>query len=158
MNAMTTQKEPIRGKIAKVLNSREVALNVGAEQGVSPGMRFRILSGAGDEIRDPDSGAVLGCVQQPKAMVQVRYAEKKFAIAATYRSKEVNVGGKGLTSAWFGSTFESPKWETRYETLKAGGGFEPATEELDEKDSFVTTGDPVVQVIDTGEGNNRRRL
>ena len=158
MNAMTTQKEPIRGKVAKVLNSREVALNVGAEQGVAPGMRFRILSLAGDEIKDPDSGAVLGHVRRPKAVVRVKYAEKKFAIAATYRSKEVNVGGKGLAFTGFGAAFEPPKWETRYETLKAGGGFEPATEELDEKDSFVTTGDPVAQVIDAGEGNNRRRL
>ena len=77
MNAMTTQKEPIRGKIAKVLNSREVALNVGAEQGVAPGMRFRILSLAGDEIRDPDSGAVLGNVRRPKAIVRGQVCREK---------------------------------------------------------------------------------
>ena len=32
--------DPIRGKVAKVLNSREVAINLGSEQGVRPGMYF----------------------------------------------------------------------------------------------------------------------
>ena len=41
MNNMT---QPIRGKIARVLNSREVAINKGADDGVKIGMVFKILS------------------------------------------------------------------------------------------------------------------
>ena len=44
--------------------------------------------------------------------------------------------------------FQAPTWETRYETLKSTGAFESTSEDLDEKDSYVSVGDPVVQVID----------
>ena len=145
---MATQVEPIRGKIAKILNSREVALNVGGKHGVRMGMVFEILSANADVILDPDTGATLGSVEQPKTRVKVKRAYDKFAVAATYRSREVNVGGRGLSWAMATATFAAPKWETRYETLKSNGGFEATSEALDENDSYVSIGDPVVQVID----------
>ena len=37
-----------------------------------------------------------------------------------------------------------PEWVTKYETLKTK---EKAWEDMDEKESYVKTGDPVVQVI-----------
>ena len=148
---MTTETEPIRGKIAKVLNSREVAVNIGHEHGVKSGMVFDILSSIGDQIRDPDTGDVLGLVEQPKARVKIKRAYEKFAVAITYRSRDVNVGGGGLSLNLWGKLFEPPKWETRYETLKSNGGFEAASEELDEKGSYVSIGDPVVQAIGASE-------
>ena len=56
---MADRAEPIRGKVAKVLNSREVALNIGEEQGVRIGMVFEILSPVGGVIEDPDTGDTL---------------------------------------------------------------------------------------------------
>jgi hypothetical protein len=44
--------------------------------------------------------------------------------------------------------FDPPKWETHYETLKTQGGFEAASEDLRENDSYVSRGDPVLQVIE----------
>ena len=147
---MVTQVEPIKGKIAKVLNSREVALNIGEENGVTMGMVFEILSANADVIHDPDTGVALGSVEQPKTRVKVKRAYDKFAVATTYRSREVNVGGSGLggLSLLSAGRFSAPKWETRYETLKSNGGFEPISEALDEKDSYVNIGDRVVQIID----------
>ncbi len=144
---MVTETKPIRGKIAKVLNSREVAINVGEEQGVEVGMVFDILAPNGDVIRDPDTHAELGFVEQAKSRVKVTRAYEKFAVASTFRSREVNVGGKGLLSLPLGSAFDPPKWETRYETLKIEGGFEAAAEEMGEHESYVSRGDPVVQVV-----------
>ena len=40
----------IRGKVARVLNSREVALNVGLNNGVEVGMCFDILDPKGEDI------------------------------------------------------------------------------------------------------------
>ena len=145
---MVTRTERIRGKIAKILNSREVAVNIGHEHGVTSGMVFDILASPGDEVEDPDTGDFLGLVEQAKARVKIKRAYEKFAVATTYRNREVNVGGSGLSLNPLGKLFEPPKWEKRYETLKAKGGFEAASEDLDEKDSYVSVGDPVVQVID----------
>ena len=137
---MTTQTEIIRGKIAKILNSREVALNIGLEDGVAAGMVFEILSSNSQTILDPDTGAVLGSFTSPKTRVKVNRVEDKFSVAGTYRSRRVDVGNPRL--------FSAPVWETRYETLKAKGSFETSYEDLQEQDSYVAVGDPVVQVID----------
>lgn len=150
---MVTQTEPIRGKIAKVLNSREVALNVGTEHGVQSGMTFDILFPGSGEVTDPDTGEVLGSVDLPRTSVRITKAHDKFAIATTYRSKRVNVGSAGYTGVGSATDnlrkiFEPPRWETRYETLKIEGGFEAAAEEMGEHESYVSRGDPVVQVVD----------
>lgn len=145
---MTTQTEPIRGKIAKILNAREVALNIGESQGVELGMTFEILCESGGEIRDPDSGDILGVAEVAKARVKIKRAYEKFAVATTYRTKRVNVGGAGPSPIDISRYFAPPKWETRYETLKTEGGFETVAEGLSESESYVRVGDSVVQVVD----------
>ena len=95
-----------------------------------------------DEIFDPDTGAILGSVEQAKTQVKVERACDKFSVAATCRSKEVNIAGKGL----LGFGFSPPKWEIHCETLKEKGSFQASFENLDEESSFVDIGGPVVQV------------
>ena len=137
---MATQTKPIHGKIAKILNSRQVALNVGAEQGVKPGMRFAILDSRENEILDPDTGTLLGSVNTPKVQVKVSDVWGYVSLASTYRTKRVDISRRAL--------FQRPQWERRYETLKSGGGFAKDTIDLDPADSYVAIGDLVVQVID----------
>ena len=139
---MTNQPEPIRGKVARVLNAREVALNRGSNDGVEVGMIFNILSSAGSEIRDPDTGELLGSVELPKATVKVTMVQNRVSVASTFRTRKVNVGGSGLGIA---GMFEPPKWETRTETLKTD---EAIREELDESETYVKSGDSVVQFIE----------
>ena len=147
---MTMNDEPIRGKIAKILSARDVALNIGEAQGVEAGMLFEIMYSKGYGISDPDTGEVIGSVELPKARVRVTRVYDNVSVASTYRSKRVNVGGTapaGLGTA-INRIFEPPKWEIHYETLKTKGSFDSIAEELDESDSYVDIGDPVVQVID----------
>lgn len=137
--------EPIRGKIAQVLNSREVALNVGSAQGVDVGMLFDILEPEG--IEDPDTGEPLGVIDRPKVRVQVAHVQEKLAVAATYRKERVNVGGTFdslATAGSFSRALMPPRWITKYETLKTE---EETWEDLDEEAGYVKTGDIVIQVI-----------
>jgi len=136
----------IRGKVAKVLNSREVALNVGREQGVRTDMQFDILDPTTHDIVDPDSEEVIGTVNRPKVRVRIGIVDNKFSIAQTFRTRSVNVGGVGLSAAI--KALEPPRWVTKSETLKTS---ESTWEDLDEWQSFVKTGDPVVQVPKTME-------
>ena len=136
----------IRGKVARILNSREVALNVGANEGVREGMQFDILSPELHDIKDPDTQEVIGSVNRPKIRVLVSVVEDRFCVAHTFRHKRVNIGGKGLLDlGWDRRLFDPPKWVTRYETLKTP---EATWEDLSEEDSFVKTGDPVIEVPD----------
>lgn len=146
--------KPIRGKIARVLNTREIALNVGTAQGVTRGMRFDVMDTNEMDITDPDTGKVLGSLERPKITVEIIHVQEDLSVAQTPETS-VNVGGTGtLTSlGTLGPVARSlmpPNWVTRYETLRKTVN---TKEELDEADSRVKTGDPVVQVLKTGEAN-----
>ena len=136
---MNSAAQPIRGKVARVLNSREVAINKGSDDGVKIGMIFKILSTKGSEIEDPDTGESLGSVELVKTRVKVTAVQKRISVASTYRSHRVNVGGSGFG---FSGLFEPPKWETHIETLRVD---EASIEDLEEEDAIVHTGDLVVQ-------------
>lgn len=113
----------IRGKVARVLNEREVAINVGSAKGVVVGMYFDVIED--EEIRDPDTREVLGSIDRPKVGLQVTHVQEKLSVA--------------MTRTW---SLKLPKWITEYETLKK------EWTGIDENDSRVKVGDPVVQVIE----------
>ena len=137
---MTTQVKPLRGKVARVLNDREVAINLGTVDGVSSGMEFDILSRDAQEVRDPDTDEILGAVQRPKVRVKVILAYDKMSVASTFQKHRVNVGGTGIGLG----IFQPPRWREYYETLKRE---DARVDEISEGDSYVSIGDPVVQVL-----------
>lgn len=105
-------------------------------------MRFAVLDTAAEGIRDPETGEDLGSVYRTKVRVEVVVVKARLAIARTYGKRRVNAGGFG--GAGLSEVFKPPKWETRYETLRAE---DAAFEALSEARSLVKTGDPVEQII-----------
>lgn len=79
----------VTGKVAAIIDERELVINRGEEHGVSVGMRFAILADRGAEIRDPDTGEVLGAVPIEKTTVKVVRVEGRLSVARTFRT----VGG-----------------------------------------------------------------
>jgi hypothetical protein len=137
--------DPIRGKVARILNSRELVLNIGSKQGVSVGMYFEVLDANGEDICDPDTGEVLGSIDRPKVRVQVTSVQESLCMASTFKKARVNIGGRGYGAvAGLSDLFQPPKYVDKYETLKTT---EKTWENLSEADSYVKTGDPVVQYI-----------
>ena len=136
--------DPIRGKVAKVLNAREVAINLGSEQGVRPGMYFDVVARY-EDIVDPDTHESLGAVERPKTRVKITWVQEKLSLASACKSRAVNVGRMPLGE--FARALMPPKWVKKYETLTT----EETGEALDEKESLVKVGDPVVQVVPVAE-------
>ena len=141
---MMSPTQPIRGKVARVLSSRGIAINRGFQHGVKIGMIFNVLSTKGSEITDPDTGESLGSVDLVKTSVKVTIVQERISVASTYRTRRINVGGMGVNIG-IGGFFEPPKWVTRVETLKID---EASIEELDEEDAIVHAGDPIMQVFE----------
>ena len=129
----------IRGKVAKVLNKREVALNVGKKHRVDVGMQFDVLASAADEIIDPDTGEVIGALNRPKVRVEVTVVGQRFAVASTFRTIEVNVGG----SISIPALMAPEQWITQDETILTD---EETWDDLGPNHRYVKTGDIVVQV------------
>jgi len=136
----------IRGKVARILTSRQLVINVGSENGVEIGMKFDVLDPKGDDIKDPDTGEILGSVNRPKVRVEIIEVQNRLSVAQTYKKRTVNIGGSG---GFIGSTISDmlkpPKYIETYETLKTT---EQTWENISESESYVKTGDPVVQVAD----------
>ncbi len=150
---MTSIVEPIRGKVARVLSDREVALNKGAADGVQIGMVFKILSSPGASITDPDTGEFIGSVELEKTSVKVTSVQERICVASTFRTRKVNVGGTGKRMPTI-DLFEPPKWETRVESFKTD---EPTVQDAGRENDMVKTGDPVVQDILFGEPGGSRQ-
>lgn len=150
--------QPIRGKVTRVLNAREIAINIGTTHGAQIGMYFDVMNPNDQDIPDPDTGEVLGSIDRPKIRVKITRVEDKLSVASTYKSTRVNIGGIGSKATAildatlgfdrFGKAFMPPKWVTKYETLEKT---KETPEPFDEKDSKVKTGDPVKQVIEVNE-------
>jgi hypothetical protein len=134
----------IRGKVARVLNSRELALNIGSQNGVRKGMIFDVIDPKGEDIVDPDTGGILGSLERPKVRVKVISVQDKLSVASTYKKERVNIGGVGIGTSAISQLFiQPPEYVTQYETLKTE---EKTWEDISEEESYVKCGDPVVQV------------
>lgn len=134
---------PIRGKVARILNSREIAINVGSTSGVVVGMHFDVVYPKGD-IRDPDTNEILGSLNLSKVSVRITKVQERLSLATTQK-KRVNVGGHGGPLGDFSRWLMPPKWITKYESLKAE---EKPWEEISEEESYVKVGDPVIQLME----------
>lgn len=79
----------VEGKVAEVLNDREVVVNRGRDHGVKLGTRFKIIETV--EIHDPDSGDVIGTITREKIRFKVVHIEPSMSVARTYET--VNLDG-----------------------------------------------------------------
>jgi hypothetical protein len=74
----------IRGKVAKVLNDREVVINRGTDHGVKLGTRFKLIETV--EIQDPDTRDGIGTITREKIRFMVVHSQPSMSIARTYET------------------------------------------------------------------------
>jgi hypothetical protein len=138
-----SSREFIRGSVAKILNSRELIINRGKEHGVALDMVFAVLDPKAENVKDPETGEMLGSIYRPKVKVKVVRVDDRLSLARTYRKSVINVGGRGDAVLGFARMFEPPRLVTRYETFKTD---EADWEDITEAQSIVKVGDPVEEV------------
>lgn len=140
-----TRVGDLRGKVAAILNQRELVLNLGADDGVEVGMRFAILNSKGVGIVDPDTGEPIGDVSVAKTVVKVvRVDGPKISVGRTFR---VIPGTPGIADV-FAATSRIGGTRARTETLTLGPHAELVSE-LSDEESFIKVGD--VAVLTTGD-------
>ena len=97
-------------------------------------------------LRDPDTREILGSVVLAKTRVRITQVEERLAVAST-QSKRINV--EGSTLGVFARSLMPTNRVTRHESLKQSD--DARWQDLDESESFVKIGDPVVQVLAEAE-------
>lgn len=78
----------VEGKVAKVLNDREVVINRGKDHDVEMGTRFKIMETV--EIQDPDTGRSIGTITREKIRVKVVHLDQSISIARTYETVKID--------------------------------------------------------------------
>jgi len=138
----TSITKPIEGKVASVLNERELAINIGVEQGVKEGMKFKVLAEKPTEILDPETGEILGELDREKVRVRVLEVREKFSVCRTYKKRYFQ-GGPLYNMFGAGALAAEPREVV--ETLKAEDSSLPPP--LSEEESYVKKGDRAVQLF-----------
>ena len=131
--------KPIRGKVARVLNNREIVLNIGTANGVAVNMYFDVIDVDELDIRDPDTNQLLGSIERSKIRVKVIHAQEKLSVAACHPYVSAR-------------QWKSGGWKSSTGTL---GPFAKLLLESSEADSAASVGDAVVQVIEESEGERK---
>lgn len=145
----TTKKtrDRLQGKIATLLNERELVINIGKSDGVRTGMKFKILSESPVEIHDPETGELLGIVDREKVRVQAVDVKEKFSVCSTYRAYHTGGGPLYSISAYrlMSNVLTAPPRKV-VETLKAENSeYLPP---LSEEESYVKRGDRVIELFE----------
>ena len=126
--------EPIRGRVAQILDSKQVVLNVGSARDVDVDMIFKVINPRGEQIKDPETDLVLGSVESPKLLIRVIEVQANLSVATiSAANPAVTPGALGP----FARVLMPPRWVDQFETLGTDT-------------TKVNIGDPVVQVIQVG--------
>lgn len=132
---------PIQGKVAAILNERDLVINRGENDGVSEEMLFQVTQ-PNVPITDPDSGVELGVLVRDKIKVKVVEVHPQFSVAKTYETYSAHVP----------SLYERAESTSRGRTvtrvrkiiIESPG---QNTDTIGQEGSTVKVGDPVVQII-----------
>ena len=130
--------KPIEGKVASVITERELVINVGIENGVKIGMKFKVLADKPTEITDPDTGENLGSLDRDKVSVEAIEVQPRFSVCRTYKTRHIGAYYPELLSKIAVASREE------VETLKTSGS--SLLPPLSEAESYVKKGDRVVQI------------
>jgi hypothetical protein len=134
----------IEGKVARILNRRQLVVNRGSKDGIVVGMQLAVLNRKGLDVQDPDTRETMGSVELPKVQVKVVQVQENMCVAQTFRTFRTASGPLSSLNVMAGLTAPG---RTETETLRT----DEATykEELSEEDSYVHVGDKIVEI--TGE-------
>lgn len=133
----------LEGRVASILNAREIVINIGSNVGVVAGQKFAVLAAAPIEIRDPESQKLLDTVDREKVRVEATEVRPCITICRTYRMK-----GGMLEPApslhYLPSVVMSSLVDAAPETLRVEDASVPPA--LAEEESYVKINDRIVSV------------
>jgi hypothetical protein len=134
----------LQGRVAQILNERELVINIGEINGVRKGMKFAILSESPLEVVDPVTHEKLDIIDREKVRVAVTEIRSKISICKTYRVKKI---GGGMLYDFAGLAVMKGMLEPPQEineTLKSEDSSLPPP--LSPEESYVKINDRVILV------------
>ena len=147
MAMQETQSALIEGKVATILNVRELTINRGSQDGVEVGMRFKIVD-ENAAVIDPDTKEELGTISREKIRVKIVYVQPRFSIARTYDTYQAiePIPNLARQIEELGMPLIARRTRTVTKVRTLASGSETPLESYDEGKGFVNVGDKAVQL------------
>ena len=127
----------IEGRVARILNERELIINLGIEQGIQDGMKFSIMEETGN-ILDPETRESLGSLTREKIRVKIVDVRPKLSVGRTYETFSAHAPGSLL------GLLQTPTVR-KIQTINVAGS---ETAPFSDSVGYVKVGDKVVQIPD----------
>lgn len=125
----------VDGKVAEVLNDREVVINRGEEHGVILGTRFKVVEMV--DIQDPDTGDELGAMIREKIRLKVVHVQPTLCIARTYQTYRRKPSSRDGVDYFLRTSI------TEVQRISSDEPFAPSV-----RGAFIEIGDVVNEVTD----------
>ena len=135
----TNKTNTIEGRVAQILNAKELVINVGAEHGVVNGQKFAILAESPIEVRDPVTNHLLDTIDREKVRVEASEVRPNITICRTFR-----VFGSVFSGLQASKLMIEAMKDSRPETLRIEDDATPPP--LSEEESYVKVNDRVRSV------------
>jgi hypothetical protein len=143
----------LQGRVAQILNERELVINIGQEKGVKIGMKFAVLAETPIEIHDPETGDVLDVLDREKVRVEAAEVRPKITVCRTYVTRVIPGGtlySGGLISGMTAMSEALSPPRKVVETLRAKDKSLPPP--LSPEESYVKINDRVIQIKEETAG------
>ena len=134
------ENKPKEGRVAQILNAKELVINIGRESGVKDGQIFAVMAESPIEIRDPVTNDLLDRIDREKVRVKAAEVREKITICRTFRQFHSVASQIGLVNSAMLEAFR----ESRPETLRIEDDSTPPP--LTEEESYVKVNDRVIAV------------
>lgn len=154
MTELESNPGRLEGRVAQILNAREVVINIGSAQNVQRGMKFAILAETPVEVIDPITDEVLDTIDREKVRVEVSEVRERISICRTFRTRTVG-GRSGILGNYLLDFIEAQKMyeyeppRKVVETLRVEDSQFPPP--LEEDESYVKVNDRVIQITDADD-------
>lgn len=111
-------------KVIEIIDAYNLIINYGLERNAKQGDRLRIVD-RGEEVKDPDTGEILGTLDAIKAVVSVKNAYNKFSVCHKIKTPDLPILSP-LASAMRNLSVEETlpvnSDEATYRKIPEGGG------------------------------------
>ncbi len=134
----------IEGKVTRILDEYRIVINVGRIDEVKEGMVFVVFTQSEDEIKDPDSGEVLGKLENVKDYISVAHVQDRFSTCVAREKKKMTKEGEAMGVQTLSGAMMAESMTARPESGKID------TEKLNVNTSQIT-GIPQLGPISVGD-------
>ncbi|WP_040458688.1 hypothetical protein [Limosilactobacillus antri] len=77
-------------KVAKIISTKQIVVNAGKSDGLAEGDELEIIGEIGDPVKDPDTGKVIGTLDNLKGRVIVTTVYQNMSIADAPKKEVLN--------------------------------------------------------------------